>query len=120
MNARIPIDIAPPNQAFTTVFKSGNSQAVRIPKQFQFADKRVCVSREGDAIVLRPIAQTAAQALGNLAALSASEAKAFDLAMLQSRDLAPLDELTWDLTEPKPATQRQAKVGNAARKRVGA
>lgn len=36
------------------VFKSGNSQAVRLPKEFRFSVDEVEVSREGDAIILRP------------------------------------------------------------------
>jgi antitoxin VapB len=36
------------------VFKSGNSQAVRLPKDFRFSVDEVEVSREGDAVILRP------------------------------------------------------------------
>ena len=36
------------------VFRSGNSQAVRLPKEFRFSVGQVEVSREGDAIILRP------------------------------------------------------------------
>ena len=36
------------------VFKSGNSQAVRLPKDFHFSVDEVEVSREGDAVILRP------------------------------------------------------------------
>lgn len=36
------------------VFKSGNSQAVRLPKEFRFDVEEVEVTREGDAIILRP------------------------------------------------------------------
>jgi antitoxin VapB len=35
------------------VFKSGNSQAVRLPKQFRFRGKEVEISRRGDEVVLR-------------------------------------------------------------------
>ncbi len=35
------------------VFMSGNSQAVRLPKEFQLRSKRVSISRRGDEIVLR-------------------------------------------------------------------
>ena len=37
----------------TKVFRSGNSQAVRIPREFQFRSKEVDISRRGDEIVLR-------------------------------------------------------------------
>lgn len=36
------------------VFRSGNSQAVRLPKEFRFEVDEVEVSREGDALILRP------------------------------------------------------------------
>lgn len=39
---------------FAKVFRSGNSQAVRLPKDFRFDVEEVEVSREGDAVVLRP------------------------------------------------------------------
>lgn len=37
----------------TRVFKSGNSQAVRLPKEFQFDTKEVEIFRRGDEVVLR-------------------------------------------------------------------
>lgn len=42
---------------YAKVFQSGNSQAVRLPKEFRFSVDRVEVSREGDAIILRPKAE---------------------------------------------------------------
>ena len=36
-----------------SVFKSGNSQAVRLPKDFQFDVREVQIFRRGDEIVLR-------------------------------------------------------------------
>lgn len=36
------------------VFRSGNSQAVRLPRDFRFDVDEVEVSREGDAVILRP------------------------------------------------------------------
>ena len=38
------------------VFKSGNSQAVRLPKEFRFSVDQVEVTQEGDALILRPYA----------------------------------------------------------------
>ena len=35
------------------VFRSGNSQAVRLPKQYEFKGKEVEIFRRGDEIVLR-------------------------------------------------------------------
>jgi antitoxin VapB len=39
--------------AHTTVFQSGNSQAVRLPKEFRFSSKTVEIFRRGDEVVLR-------------------------------------------------------------------
>jgi antitoxin VapB len=39
---------------YAKVFQSGNSQAVRLPKEFRFDVDQVEVTREGDAVVLRP------------------------------------------------------------------
>jgi antitoxin VapB len=36
------------------IFRSGNSQAVRIPKEFQLAGKEVEIERQGDVLLLRP------------------------------------------------------------------
>ena len=36
------------------VFNSGNSQAVRLPKEFRLNVDEVEISREGDALILRP------------------------------------------------------------------
>ena len=36
------------------VFRSGNSQAVRLPREFRFDVEEVEISREGDALILRP------------------------------------------------------------------
>ncbi len=39
--------------ATAKVFQSGNSQAVRLPKQFRFQGKEVEIFRRGDEVVLR-------------------------------------------------------------------
>lgn len=36
------------------VFQQGNSQAVRLPKEFRFQEDEVYIKREGDTIVLLP------------------------------------------------------------------
>ena len=36
------------------IFQSGNSQAVRIPKEFQLEGTEVEIERRGDSLVLRP------------------------------------------------------------------
>jgi antitoxin VapB len=60
-----------PTMATAKVFKSGNSQAVRLPKTFRVKSKEVEISRRGDEIVLRERAETMAQAFNLLAALPA-------------------------------------------------
>ena len=37
------------------VFRSGNSQAIRIPKEFQLAEPEVEIRRRGDTLILRPV-----------------------------------------------------------------
>ena len=39
----------------TTVFNSGNSQAVRIPKAFRIEGDRVMIERQGSRIILSPL-----------------------------------------------------------------
>ncbi len=40
--------------AIARVFKSGNSQAVRLPKEFQVESGELEIYRRGDEIILRP------------------------------------------------------------------
>ena len=51
------------------VFRSGNSQAVRLPKQFRLKSKEVEIFRRGDEIVLRERDRTLARAFDLLAGL---------------------------------------------------
>ena len=37
------------------VFKTGRSQAVRLPKAYRFATDEVTIERQGDAVILRPV-----------------------------------------------------------------
>ena len=55
----------------TKVFRSGNSQAVRIPKGFHFRAKHVEITRRGEEIVLRERPANLAAAYELLAGLSA-------------------------------------------------
>lgn len=55
----------------TRVFKSGNSQAVRLPKEFQFDVDEVEILRRGDEIILRKKPASLAEAFELLAALPA-------------------------------------------------
>jgi antitoxin VapB len=52
------------------VFKSGNSQAIRLPKEFRLQVKQVELVRQGNDILLRPLApRTLASAFEALASM---------------------------------------------------
>jgi len=51
------------------VFRSGNSQAVRLPKQFRFKSKEVEIFRRGSEVVLREKEGNIARAFELLAGL---------------------------------------------------
>jgi antitoxin VapB len=55
--------------ATARVFRSGNSQAVRLPKQFRLKSQEVEIFRRGDEIVLREKARGMARAFDLLANL---------------------------------------------------
>jgi len=57
--------------ATTKVFQSGNSQAVRIPRSYQFRSKEVEILRRGNEVVLRERPRNLAPAFELLAGLSA-------------------------------------------------
>jgi antitoxin VapB len=48
--------------AIAKVFRSGNSQAVRLPKQFRLTSDEVEIFRRGDEIVLREKTRSLARA----------------------------------------------------------
>jgi len=58
------------SMAITKVFRSGNSQAVRIPRQFHFDAEQVEILRRGNEIVLRERPRNLAQAFELLTGLS--------------------------------------------------
>jgi antitoxin VapB len=55
--------------ATARVFKSGNSQAVRLPKQFRFSGRDVEIFRRGDEVVLREKSRGLERVLDVLAGL---------------------------------------------------
>ena len=63
-----PVQLASERQT-TTVFTSGNSQAVRLPKAFRFQSKTVEISRRGDEIVLREKPLLVRDVIGKLPAI---------------------------------------------------
>lgn len=56
--------------ATTKVFRSGNSQAVRIPKEFQIQSGEVEILRRGGELVLRELPGDLARAFDLLTSLS--------------------------------------------------
>ena len=52
------------------VFKSGNSQAVRIPKEFHFKGSEVEIQKKGDVLILRPKRKSWASFFESLAKFS--------------------------------------------------
>ena len=40
---------------YARVFQSGNSQAVRLPKEFRFDSEAVSIRRVGSAVILEPL-----------------------------------------------------------------
>jgi antitoxin VapB len=52
------------------VFKSGNSQAVRIPKEFHLEGDEVEIRRKGSALILRPMKKSWATLIDSLGKFS--------------------------------------------------
>ena len=102
----------------TTVFQSGNSQAVRLPKEFRFKSKTVEIFRRGDEVVLREhklsLGEALRQATAGLAPLTPSDLAEFDAAMAQAKDRRPPEERNWamfsELTPPPKARPRAKRV----------
>jgi antitoxin VapB len=55
--------------AVAKVFQSGNSQAVRLPKEFRFSSEEVEIFRRGDEVVLREKPRNLVRAFDLLCAL---------------------------------------------------
>ena len=55
----------------TRVFKSGNSQAVRIPRELAFEDgaQEVEVERQGDMLLIRPVHRKKLTGIGDVFAM---------------------------------------------------
>lgn len=51
------------------IFKNGNSQAVRLPKEYQFDDKEVEILKRGDEIILRKKKSSLREAFDLLASM---------------------------------------------------
>ncbi|MBR0956159.1 antitoxin [Bradyrhizobium japonicum] len=77
------------------VFQSGNSQAVRLPKDFRFSVDEVEVSREGDAVILRPRRNAA----GPWASLRAAIARGFSPDFMAEGREQPEEQVRPDLDQ---------------------
>jgi antitoxin VapB len=44
-------------KARAKIFTNGRSQAVRLPREFRFEGKEVAIRKEGDAVILEPVAK---------------------------------------------------------------
>lgn len=87
--------------ASTTVFQSGNSQAVRLPKEFRFKSKTVEIFRRGDEVVLRErkksFGEALQQAFAGLPPLTSKDVRDFEAAMAQAKERRPAEERDWAL-----------------------
>ena len=116
----------------TTVFQSGNSQAVRLPKDFRFKSKTVEIFRRGDEVVLREKPQTIGDLLNSLPPITAEDAEEIrlmfenvretrpererDWAALWGDDAAPTDAATTHM--PAPAAKSPKKAKSTARRKA--
>ena len=110
----------------TTVFQSGNSQAVRLPKEFRFKSKTVEIFRRGDEVVLREKRVSIAELLASLPPLTAEDHQALDEMMAIIREPQPQQERDWGAlfgpaprskqarSQRKPTAQPAPSAGKAA------
>jgi len=72
----------------TTVFKSGNSRAVRLPTDFQIADREVQIVRQSTDIAIRAIPKTIGDAISPLPPRP-------DGMFTEPRDVSPPPQRDW-------------------------
>ena len=87
----------------TTVFQSGNSQAVRLPKEFRFKSKTVEIFRRGDEVVLREKPRTLGELLASLPAITAEEGAEMDAVLAAIKAPQPPDVRDWPWLEEDEA-----------------
>lgn len=71
-----------------SVFKNGRSQAIRIPKEFEFTGKTVLMTKQADGSIIMRTGETA----GLIDYLQTAEAWTGET-FLDDEDLPPLDEI---------------------------
>jgi antitoxin VapB len=86
------------------IFKSGNSQAVRLPKEFRFSSDEVEIFRRGDEVVLRERPRGMAEAFDIIANLDLDwdAIEALKKERPEERDFG-------DLFAPEPQRKRRPK-----------
>jgi antitoxin VapB len=128
MNARLPANALPAEaQKDSTVFTSGNSQAVRIPKEFQLKTKQVKIIQRGNELVIKPKYATMGELLASLPPVddeNPEEWDAFMQTIAQCRK-EPAQERDWDKlfglkAKPNRKTRTPAKKGGDTKKRAKA
>jgi antitoxin VapB len=123
MNARIPASALQPTASkVASVFTSGNSQAVRIPKEFQIKTKQVKIIQRGGDLVIRPKYRTGAEVLANLPPIDAEnlhEWEAFDQTIRALRD-EPAQERDWDTVFGEDESKALAKSRTSKKPSVSA
>jgi antitoxin VapB len=90
----------------TTVFQSGNSQAVRLPKAFRFKSKTVEIFRRGNEVVLREKPRTMQEVVDEAFA---------DLPPMTEQDHAEMEAMLSVITQPQAQQERDgdARLGKA-------
>ena len=63
----------------TKVFQSSNSQAIRIPKEFQLEQDEVEIIKRGDELVIRPVKEQNASILFDILSSFEGEIKREDI-----------------------------------------
>jgi antitoxin VapB len=99
----------------TTVFQSGNSQAVRLPKEFRFKSKTVEIFRRGDEVVLREKPRTLGDLLASLPPVTAEMSADFEAMMVAIDKPLPPDTRSWDALWGAHARPPQALATPKAR-----
>ncbi|MBE7417683.1 MAG: AbrB/MazE/SpoVT family DNA-binding domain-containing protein [Ideonella sp.] len=102
----------------TTVFQSGNSQAVRLPKEFRFKSKTVEIYRRGDEVVLREKPRTVRGLLASLPPLTEQDHAALDAMFAAIREPLPERERDWQALFGADDAKRTTSAAKAARKKT--
>lgn len=98
----------------TTVFTSGNSQAVRLPKAFRVSSSTVEIERRGDEIILREKKRTVGDILRQLPPLGTGETEDWERIAALVEDPQP-QKRDWHTLLLEPAQASRAATRPTAR-----